>query len=126
MVLRCTILFALGALTIHAEPSAVVISRILAETGFGQVVQVGEEMMKHSETLETTQVDGNTPIVMMHGMGDFANNPLGMVPIRKKIAADTQTYVHSVEICSKPTKLSGCTRQDQNNGFLMSMDDQID
>merc|ERR1719373_582071 len=63
---------------------------------------------------------------MMHGMGDFASNPLGMVPLRKMIASNASAYVHSVEICSKPSKLSGCAKEDQSNGFLMTMDDQVD
>mmetsp|Transcript_89609 Transcript_89609/g.253828 ORF Transcript_89609/g.253828 Transcript_89609/m.253828 type:complete len:293 (+) Transcript_89609:2-880(+) len=62
----------------------------------------------------------------MHGMGDFANNPLGMVPLRKRIASKANAYVHSVELCSKPEELSGCPIQDQSNGFLMTMDDQVD
>lgn len=80
-----------------------------------------------SEVAENPRVDPSaTPIVMMHGMGDFANNPLGMVKIRKKIAQEASAYVHSVEICSKPTKYSGCDLEDQTNGFLMNMDDQVD
>merc|ERR1719414_680285 len=59
-------------------------------------------------------------------MGDFASNPLGMVPIRKRIAKGANAYVHSVELCSKPDKLSGCVVEDQSNGFLMNMDDQVD
>jgi len=68
----------------------------------------------------------NTPIVMMHGMGDFALNPMGMVPIKKKIAELADSYVHSVEICSSPTKLADCMTEDQSNGFFMTMDDQVD
>merc|ERR1740116_225333 len=53
----------------------------------------------------------------MHGMGDFANNPMGMVPFRKLIAKNANAYVHSVELCSKPTKLADCGLEDQSNGF---------
>ena len=76
----------------------------------------------------------------MHGMGDFANNPMGMIPLRKLIAQAGYTwqeyqdhlyksmallsffkalppetanaYVHSVELCSSPSKLSGCSQED--------------
>ena len=68
----------------------------------------------------------HTPIVMMHGMGDFANNPLGMVPLRKRISKNAGAYVHSVELCSKPEQLGNCSTDDQSNGFLMTMDTQVD
>ncbi|CAE7456993.1 Cant1 [Symbiodinium natans] len=73
-------------------------------------------------------------------MGDFANNPMGMIPLRKLIAQAGYTwqeyqdhlyksmallsffkalppetanaYVHSVELCSSPSKLSGCSQED--------------
>jgi len=65
-------------------------------------------------------------VVMMHGMGDFANNSMGMVPLRNRIAKGANAYVHSVELCSKPEQLSGCSDEDQSNGFFMTMDDQVD
>jgi len=68
----------------------------------------------------------HTPIVMMHGMGDFANNPLGMVPLRKRISKNAGAYVHSVELCSKPGQLENCSTEDQSNGFFMTMDAQVD
>jgi len=74
----------------------------------------------------TAEAAVGTPIVMMHGMGDFAENPLGMVPLRKRIASGANAYVHSIELCSKPDKLAGCSVEDQSNGFLMTMDDQVD
>jgi len=76
-------------------------------------------------TFSTSQGD-NTPIVMMHGMGDFAKNPMGMIPIKNKIADLAKTYVHSVELCSEPTKLENCITDDQSNGFFMTMDHQVD
>lgn len=63
---------------------------------------------------------------MMHGMGDFASNPMGMVPLKNLIAKEANTYVHSVELCSKPDQLSNCATEDQSNGFLMTMDDQVE
>jgi len=76
---------------------------------------------------EATGAGGNgIPVVMMHGMGDFANNPMGMVPLRKLIAKTADAYVHSVELCSDATKLAGCDEEDQSNGFFMTMDHQVD
>lgn len=49
---------------------------------------------------------------------------MGMVPLRKLIAETANAYVHSVELCSDPTKLSDCDTQDQSNGFFMTMDEQ--
>ena len=59
---------------------------------------------------------------MMHGMGDFGQNPMGMVPLRKLIASTANAYVTSVELCSEESKLSGCDSEDQKNGFFMTMD----
>merc|ERR1712039_939014 len=42
------------------------------------------------------------------------------------IASAANAYVASVELCSTASKLSGCAQEDQSNGFLMSMDDQVD
>merc|ERR1712032_1071767 len=67
-----------------------------------------------------------TPVVMMHGMGDFANNPLGMVPLRKLISKNANAYVHSVELCSDPSKLSDCMSDASANGYLMPMDKQVE
>jgi palmitoyl-protein thioesterase len=63
---------------------------------------------------------------MMHGMGDFANNPMGMVPLRKLIAQKANAYVASVALCSNKTQLANCDQEDQMNGFSMVMDDEVD
>jgi palmitoyl-protein thioesterase len=70
--------------------------------------------------------EGAAPVVLLHGMGDFAANPMGMVRIKERIAAEANAYVHSVELCSHPEQLSGCASEDQSNGFLMTMDGQVD
>ncbi|CAK9056733.1 Palmitoyl-protein thioesterase 1 (PPT-1) (Palmitoyl-protein hydrolase 1) [Durusdinium trenchii] len=36
------------------------------------------------------------------------NNPMGMVPLKKAIAQTANAYVHSVELCSEPSKLENC------------------
>jgi len=68
---------------------------------------------------------GALPVVMMHGMGDYAVNPMGMVPLKNLIAQTANTYVTSVAICSKPSQLDNCDTEDQSNGFFMTMDDQV-
>jgi palmitoyl-protein thioesterase len=61
-----------------------------------------------------------TPVVQMHGMGDFANDPFGMVPLAEAISDYLGgAYVLNVQI--------GDTNiQDIMNGFIMNLDDQVD
>merc|ERR1719277_1624751 len=59
-------------------------------------------------------------------MGDFANNPMGMVPLRELIAQKANAYVASVALCSNKTQLANCDQEDQMNGFSMVMDDEVD
>ncbi|CAJ1413535.1 unnamed protein product [Effrenium voratum] len=70
--------------------------------------------------------NANLPVVMMHGMGDYATNPMGMISIKNNIEKVASTYVHSVELCSDKSKLANCAHEDQSNGFFMTMDDQVD
>jgi len=91
----------------------------------GQIVQVDAELASALEETPKSSAVG-TPVVMMHGMGDFANNPMGMVPLRKLIAKNANAYVHSVELCSDPKKFSDCMSEDSVNGFLMPMDEQVE
>jgi len=105
---------------------AIEMARRLADAGVGQVVQMEEAPLSSEDVEELTAAPEGTPIVMMHGMGDFANNPLGMKPLREMMASAANAYVHSVELCSNASKLSGCIAEDQSNGFLMTMDNQVD
>lgn len=57
-------------------------------------------------------------VVMMHGMGDYATNPMGMISIKNNIEKVANTYVHSVELCSDKSKLANCAHEDQSNGVL--------
>jgi len=91
----------------------------------GQIVQVDAELASALEETPKSSAVG-TPVVMMHGMGDFANNPMGMATVRKLVAGFTNAYVHSVELCSDPTKLSDCMSDDSANGYLMPMDKQVE
>jgi len=60
------------------------------------------------------------PVIQMHGMGDFAKNPMGMLPFKRRISKDLNgTYVTNVQISSNIVA-------DQMNGFLMIMDEQVD
>jgi len=115
-------LAALAALGAAGSPEET--ARALAEQGFGQIVRMGADAPRAVEAASPKAT--GTPVVMMHGMGDFANNPMGMVPLRKLIAQEAGAYVASVELCSKPGQLSGCDSEDQSNGFFMTMDDQVD
>jgi len=114
---------ALLAYVASAEVTPTEIARALLSSRMGQIVEFGTNR---------TDLDGQqataagTPIVMMHGMGDFAVNPMGMVPLRTLIAKDANAYVHSVALCSKPDQLEDCDSDDQSNGFLMTMDHQVD
>lgn len=95
----------------------------LAALGVASILQFAPDA---TEVEAAGAASPGTPVVMMHGMGDFANNPMGMVPLRKLIAQTANAYVHSVELCSSPSKLSGCDSEDQSNGFFMTMDAQVD
>jgi len=66
-----------------------------------------------------------TPIVMMHGPGDFANNPMGMLPLRRMIEKQTGAYVHSAELCSHAANLTACEAEDQVNSILSSVTEQV-
>lgn len=56
----------------------------------------------------------------MHGMGDFANDPFGMVPLAEAISDYLGgAYVLNVQI-------GDTNLEDILNGFLMNLDDQVD
>lgn len=56
----------------------------------------------------------------MHGMGDFAKDPFGMVPLAKSISEYLGgAYVLNVQIGDNSI-------QDIFNGFIMNLDDQVD
>ena len=58
-------------------------------------------------------------MVQMHGMGDFANDPFGMVPLAEAISDYLGgAYVLNVQIGD--TNLE-CIM----NGFIMNLDDQV-
>ncbi len=61
-----------------------------------------------------------TPVIQMHGMGDFANDPAGMVPLAEAISEYLGgAYVLNVQIGES-------NLADIMNGFLMNLNDQVD
>jgi hypothetical protein len=61
-----------------------------------------------------------TPVVQMHGMGDFANDPGGMVPLANAISEYLGgAYVLNVQI-------GDSSIADIMNGFIMNLHDQVD
>lgn len=61
-----------------------------------------------------------TPVVQMHGMGDFANDPFGMVPLGNAISDYLGgAYVLNVQIGESNIA-------DIMNGFIMNLNDQVD
>ncbi|RYH21376.1 hypothetical protein EON65_20820 [archaeon] len=74
----------------------------------------------HKSPLRRSQDTTATPVVQMHGMGDWANDPFGMVPLAKDISAYLGgAYVLNVQIGANSIA-------DILNGFLMNLDDQVD
>ncbi len=73
-----------------------------------------------SKNQRVSRDSGYLPVIQMHGMGDFANDPFGMVPLAKSVSQELNgTYVLNVQI--GPNSLA-----DILNGFLMNLDDQVD
>mmetsp|Transcript_83059 Transcript_83059/g.240348 ORF Transcript_83059/g.240348 Transcript_83059/m.240348 type:complete len:362 (-) Transcript_83059:131-1216(-) len=120
------VLAAVAAIGVAADVVAERLAHDLAVAGVGQVVRFPSVDTAAGRELSTLEESTSAPVVMMHGMGDFGNNPMGMAPMRKRIAKATGSYVRSVELCSKPEQLEGCPVEDQSNGFLMNMDDQVE
>jgi len=60
------------------------------------------------------------PIILMHGMGDFANNPMGMIPIRNDIRKhfNGSTYVTNIPLAKGDM-------EDQMSEFLMVMNKEV-
>lgn len=119
--MRATLLAALAlAAAGHAGPAE--------PSALAQVLRLSGESLDRLGPARPDEAaeEAGTPVVMMHGMGDFAENPMGMGPVRRLVARETGAHVHSAELCSRPEQLSDCPTEDQSNGFLMTMDDQVD
>lgn len=61
-----------------------------------------------------------TPVVQMHGMGDWANDPFGMVPL----AEDISEYLGGAYVLN--VQIGDNSLEDILNGFIMNLDDQVD
>lgn len=61
-----------------------------------------------------------TPVVQMHGMGDWANDPFGMVPL----ANDISEYLGGAYVLN--VQIGDNSLEDILNGFIMNLDDQVD
>jgi palmitoyl-protein thioesterase len=64
--------------------------------------------------------DDVLPVVQMHGMGDFAKDPFGMVPLANAIS----DYLGGVYVLN--VQIGNSSIADILNGFLMNLDDQVD
>jgi len=60
------------------------------------------------------------PVIQMHGMGDFANDPGGMVPLKNAIS----DYLNGAYVLN--VQIGETSIQDIMNGFLMNLDDQVE
>jgi palmitoyl-protein thioesterase len=70
-------------------------------------------------------LDGSTseivmPVVQMHGLGDFANNPHGMVPLAQSISE----YLGGAYVLNVQTGTSSI--DDISSSYFMAMNDQVD
>ncbi|KDO35472.1 hypothetical protein SPRG_00319 [Saprolegnia parasitica CBS 223.65] len=77
-----------------------------------------EMAMSSATGVYAAGMDGNLPVVLMHGMGDAAGNP-GMQRLRKAVAAHLNTYVTNVQI-------GDSVAADSSNSFFMKFDTQVD
>lgn len=83
-------------------------------------IRASESSERDIEKNEFNANSGYYPVIQMHGMGDFAKNPLGMLPFKRRISKRLNgTYVTNIQIGKNPIA-------DQLNGFLMNLDDQVE
>lgn len=95
------------------------LSATLQESGLGRMVR-----FEYEEDDQVDMVDVAAgpykPVVQMHGMGDYANNPFGMVPLKKFISSNLGgTYVTNIA-------LGNTTTADMLNTFFMNMDLEVE
>lgn len=95
------------------------LSAILQDSGLGRMVRFNYEQPQEFDT-ENVASGPYRPVVQMHGMGDYANNPFGMVPLKKFISSNLGgTYVTNIA-------LGNTTTADMLNTFLMNMDLEVE
>eukprot|EP01038_Epipyxis_sp_PR26KG_P006858 gene6858-9392_t len=89
--------------------------RNLENEGIAKIIKV-----KDVNTKVNVKATNALPVVQMHGMGDFAKDPFGMVPLARSISAYLGgAYVLNVQIGVNSIA-------DILNGFIMNLDDQVD
>lgn len=122
---------ALGLILTYLAFSNCLIKEIFKLSKYSQEEYI--EMLKESEIKsifkmtpneeeETTYEISDTqyrPVVQMHGMGDFATNPMGMEPMRAELAKRLNTYVTNVALGSN-------FLFDSLSEFLMLMNKEVE
>jgi len=94
------------------------VAQELLEGGFGQVVQFTTELSSYDDS-NSVAAGTYRPVVQMHGMGDYANNPMGMIPLRNLIAKQLNTYVVNAALADTD---SG----DQMGEFFQTLDKEVE
>lgn len=85
------------------------------------MINLKESKVQRSRKEKSSVSDSEyLPVIQMHGMGDFAKDPSGMVPLANAVSTELNgTYVLNVQIGENSIA-------DILNGFLMNLDDQVD
>lgn len=92
----------------------------LAVHAYVPVQYNGKKKYNPKKEVKFNKDSAYAPVVQMHGMGDFAKNPLGMLPFKRLISKELDgVYVTNAQIGANPIA-------DMSNGFLMTMDDQVE
>lgn len=76
--------------------------------------------MTKKSTRKPVKSEAALPVVQMHGMGDWANDPFGMVPL----AEDISEYLGGAYVLN--VQIGESSIADILNGFLMNLNDQVD
>jgi palmitoyl-protein thioesterase len=85
----------------------------------GQILNVLRSP-KRQALFDGSSTGGVMPVVQMHGLGDFANNPHGMVPLAQSIS----DYLGGAYVINVQTGINSI--DDISNSYFMSLNDQVD
>eukprot|EP00299_Pterocystis_sp_00344_P012299 c5880_g1_i1.p1 GENE.c5880_g1_i1~~c5880_g1_i1.p1 ORF type:complete len:358 (-),score=95.29 c5880_g1_i1:19-1065(-) len=90
-------------------------------SGIAQIVELETTENQGADVPMKSGADSPyVPVVQMHGMGDFADNPLGMVPLKKAISKELNgTYVMNAA-------LGPNIPEDMMGSFLEIMDKEVE
>jgi len=92
----------------------------IVSSGIAQIVEFTSSDSIDSVVMKSGADSPHLPVVQMHGMGDFAANPMGMVPLKNAISKRLNgTYVTNVALASNVV-------EDMLSSFLQIMDKEID